>query len=105
MVGDREVTEDEFMAIVAALPKLRVSIIASWLEKHADGAISPFVVLICGLWEFFLLEICKMHNDKDNMPIASDNDQWAKKQIGLKSFKYVKVFANLKQFGVLVEIC
>ena len=41
MVGDREVTEDEFMAIVAALPKLRVSIIASWLEKHADGAISP----------------------------------------------------------------
>ena len=44
-----------------------------------------------------------MHNDKDNMPIASDNDQWAKKQIGLKSFKYVKVFANLKQFGVLVE--
>ena len=46
-----------------------------------------------------------MHNDKDNMPIASDNDQWAKKQIGLKSFKYVKVFAKLKQFGVLVEIC
>ena len=48
---------------------------------------------------------CKMHNDKDNMQIASDNDQWAKKQIGLKSFKYVKVFAKLKQFGVLVEIC
>ena len=40
------------------------------------------------------------------MPIVGDNDHWAKEQTGLKSFKYViKVFVNLKQFGVLVEIC
>ena len=62
MVGDREVTEDEFMAIVAALPKLRVSTIVTQLEKHADGAISP---LCCfNLWSVndFLLELCRMQN-------------------------------------------
>ena len=60
MVGDREVTEDEFMAIVAALPKLRVSIIASWLEKHADGAISP---LCCAnLWSVRVFFVGNLQN-------------------------------------------
>ena len=62
MVGDREVTEDEFMAIVTALPKLRVSTIVSWLEKHADGAISP---LCCAnLWSMNVLFVGTLQNAK-----------------------------------------